>query len=420
MHGDDKSAGERESEIQSCASLFNGANRRTLLKQIGTVAGVSILNSMLPTGLSSAAEPSNKKLSATRRTTPMYAYVGSRTTRERNARGEGISVYQVDQEKGTLTLVQVVKDLVNPSFLALNRACDRLYTVHGDKSDVSAFSIDKATGKLTFINQQSCEGKNPVHLALDPSERFLVVSNHIGGSLAVLNVGEDGALGSLNQLLKLEGPMGPHRVEQPFSKPHFNPFDHSGNFVLVPDKGLDRVFSFRFDNGKLVPATQPFVTTREGAGPRHLALHPSAPFAYVVNELDSSVTTYRFDAGNGSLTPLQVLPSLPSSFTGNSRASEIEVDRSGRFLYASNRGYDSVAAFSIDQGTGLLSPVEFMPTDGKTPRFFTLTPNERFLFALNEDSDTIISMAVDPKKGGLSKTGFSVSTGSPVCMVFSA
>jgi 6-phosphogluconolactonase len=349
----------------------------------------------------------------------MYAYVGSRTTKERNARGEGISVYKVDQDAGTLAQVQVVKDLVNPSFLALNKACDRLYTVHGDESDVSALRIDKASGKLTFINRQGCEGKNPVHLALDPTERFLVVSNHITGSLAVMNVEKDGSLGTLNQLLKLEGPLGPHRVEQPFSKPHFNPFDHTGNFVLVPDKGLDRIFSFRFDNGTLIPAAQPFVTTREGAGPRHLALHPTAPFAYVINELDSTVTTYRFNPQDGSLKPLQVVTSLPSTFTGNSRASEIEVDRSGRFVYASNRGYDSVAAFAIDQGTGLLSPVEFMPTDGKTPRFFTLTPNERFLFALNEDSDTILSMAVDPQKGGLSKTGFSVSTGSPVCMVFS-
>ena len=158
----------------------------------------------------------------------MYAYVGSRTTRERNARGEGITVYLVDQEKGTLAPVQVVKDLVNPSFLALNKAGDRLYTVHGDKTDVSAFSVDKASGKLTFINTQSCEGKNPVHLALDPTERFLVVSNHVGGSLAVMNVAEDGSLGTLNQLLKLEGPLGPHRVEQPFAKPHFNPFDHTG------------------------------------------------------------------------------------------------------------------------------------------------------------------------------------------------
>jgi 6-phosphogluconolactonase (cycloisomerase 2 family) len=417
MQGDENNVGLTEPEIQ--VSSVNGIPRRTLLTQMATIAGVSALGALLPPGLAQAANLLNNK-PVTGRTTPMYAYVGSRTTRERNARGEGISVYKVDQEEGTLTLVQVVKDLINPSFLALNKAGDRLYTVHGDKSEISAFSVDKATGKLSFLNQQSCEGKNPVHLSLDPSERFLVVSNHITGSLAVLNVGEDGALGTLNQLLKLEGPMGPHRVEQPFSKPHFNPFDHSGNFVLVPDKGLDRVFSFRFDNGKLVPADQPFVASREGAGPRHLAFHPRAAFAYVVNELDSSVTVYQFDNHNGGLKAIQVLPSLPATFTGNSRASEIEVDRSGRFLYASNRGYDSVAVYAIDQGTGMLSPVEFMPTEGKTPRFFTLTPNERFLFALNEDSDTIVSMAVDAQKGGLRKTGFSVSTGSPVCMVFSA
>jgi 6-phosphogluconolactonase (cycloisomerase 2 family) len=350
----------------------------------------------------------------------MYAYVGSRTTRARNARGDGITVYQVDEETGTLRLVQVVEDLVNPSFLALNKAGDRLYTVHGDQREVSAFSVDKTSGKLSFINQQSCEGKNPVHLALDPTERFLVVSNHISGSLAVMNVLENGSLGTINQLLELDGTTGPHRIEQPFPKPHFNPFDHTGNFVLVPDKGVDKVFSFRFDNGKLFPADLPFVTTREGAGPRHLALHPKASFAYVINELDSTVTTYRFNASVGSLTPLQILPSLPSTFTGNSRASEIEVDRSGRFVYASNRGYDSIAVFAIDQGTGLLNAVQFMPTEGKTPRFFALTPNCRFIFALNEDSDSIISMGVDPHTGVLSTTGFSIITGSPVCMVFSA
>jgi 6-phosphogluconolactonase (cycloisomerase 2 family) len=412
MYGDDKDAGTR-------LPASNGATRRTVLKQMGAVAGISALGSLLPAGLAQAANLLNNNTDSGR-TTPMYAYVGSRTTRERNARGEGITVYKVDQDAGTLALVQVVKDLVNPSFLALNKAGDRLYTVHGDLTEVSAFSVDNATGKLTFINRQSCDGKNPVHLALDPTQRFLVVSNHIGGSLAVLNVGADGSLGSLNQLLKLEGPVGPHRVEQPFSKPHFNPFDPSGQFVLVPDKGLDRVFSFKFDNGKLYPADQPFVVSREGSGPRHLAFHPKTSFAYVVNELDSSVTAYRFNSQSGALSPIQIVPSLPSTFTGNSRASEIEIDRSGRFLYASNRGYDSVAVFAIDQSSGMLTPVEFMPTDGKTPRFFTFTPNGRFLFALNEDSDTIISMATDARTGALSKTGFTVSTGSPVCMIFSA
>ena len=350
----------------------------------------------------------------------MYAYVGSRTTRARNARGEGISVYAVDQDAGRLTRVQVLGDLLNPSFLALNRQGDRLYTVHGDDSHVSAFAVDKASGQLSFINRQCCEGQNPVHLALDPTERFMVVSNHISGSLAVLDVEADGALGQVRQLVQLQGPVGPHRVEQPFAKPHFNLFDTRGRFVLVPDKGLDRIFSFCFEDGRLVPAPQPFVVTREGAGPRHLALHPHGGFAYAVNELDSTVTTYRFDSQDGALHPLQVLPSLPSSYTGNSRASEIEVDRSGRFLYASNRGLDSLTVFAIDPASGLLEPVQFAPSEGRTPRFFALTPNQRFVFVLNEDSDSIVSMAVDREHGSVQPTGFSITTGSPVCLVFSS
>ncbi|KIY41246.1 hemagglutinin [Pseudomonas sp. 10-1B] len=350
----------------------------------------------------------------------MYAYVGSRTTRERNARGDGITVYEVDQEAGTLERIQVVGDLVNPSFLAMNRAGDRLYTVHGDLGEVSAFCVNREDGTLSLLNTRSCEGRNPVHLALDPSERHLVVSNHITGTLAVMDVEIDGRLGDVSQLVSLEGPVGPHRVEQPFAKPHFNPFDVSGQFVLVPDKGLDRVFSFRFADGRLHPCAQPFVASREGAGPRHIALHPAAPYAFVINELDSSVTSYRLDTGTGALQPLQVVSSLPSTYTGNSRASEIEVSRDGRFVYASNRGYDSIAVFAIDLHSGLLSLVDVAPSGGCTPRFFALTPNQRFVFALNEDSDSIVALAVDAQHGRLSKTGFSVSTGSPVCMVFSA
>ncbi|MFK0095778.1 lactonase family protein [Pseudomonas sp. NPDC090592] len=350
----------------------------------------------------------------------MYAYVGSRTTRERNARGDGISVYRVDQQLGTLDLIQVLGDLVNPSFLALNRAGDRLYAVHGDRSEVSAFKVSAQDGTLSWLNTQNCEGRNPVHLALDPSERHLVVSNHITGTLAVLHVHTDGSLGEVSQLVQLEGPVGPHRVEQPFAKPHFNLFDASGQFVLVPDKGLDRIFSFRFADGKLRPAEQPFVACREGAGPRHIALHPCAPLAFAVNELDSTVTSYRFDAASGALQPLQVLSSLPSTYTGNSRAAEIEVDRTGRFLYASNRGYDSIAVFAIDTHSGLLELLDVTATGGRTPRFFALTPDQRFVFVLNEDSDSIVALAVDAQHGRLSKTGFSVSTGSPVCMVFSS
>ncbi|WP_334054303.1 lactonase family protein [Burkholderia cepacia] len=349
----------------------------------------------------------------------MFAYVGSRTTRERNAHGDGISVYRVNTETGELALVQLVKDLVNPSFLALSADGARLYTVHGDLSDISAFKVDKATGELTFLNRQSTQGKNPVHLAIDPTGRHVVVSNHIGSSLAVLPIESDGSLGELTQLVHLEGPLGPHRIEQKQSKPHFNPFDPTGKFVIVPDKGLDRVFSYRFEDGHLTPADPGFVVSRETSGPRHLAFHPNGSYAYVVNELDSTVTTYRYEKNNGSLHPLQIVSTLPDTFTGNSRASEIEVDKSGRFVYASNRGYDSIAVLKIDQSTGMLTFVEATQTDGRTPRYVTSSPDGRYMYALNEDSDSIVAFSIHEASGHLKPTGFSVESGSPVCMVFS-
>lgn len=349
----------------------------------------------------------------------MYAYVGSRTTRERNARGEGISVFKVTAATGQLERVQVVADLVNPSFLARNRLGDVLYVIHGDQQEVSAFRIDASDGTLRLLNRQSCQGKNPVHLALDPTEQFLVVSNHLSGSLAVLPVALDGSLGEVSQIVRLEGTPGPHKTEQPFSKPHFNPFDPSGRFVAVPDKGLDRIFCFRFANGQLQPAERASVATRENAGPRHLAFHPKEPFAYVVNELDSSVTAYRFSAETGDLEPIQVLSALPDHFTGNSRASGIVVDPAGRTLYASNRGYDSIAIFQIEPGSGRLKFMGAQASMGRTPRFFTLSPNGRMLFVLNEDSDCIVPFTVHENSGLLSPTGMSVYCGSPVCMVFS-
>jgi 6-phosphogluconolactonase (cycloisomerase 2 family) len=350
---------------------------------------------------------------------PMFAYAGSRTTRERKARGEGISVFRVDQDSGRLELVQLLRDLVNPSFLALDKTGAHLYAVHGDMSEISAFRIDGATGHLQFLNRQDTGGKNPVHLAIDPSGRHVVVSNHLGSSLAVLPIRADGSLGELSQLVTLEGPLGPHRVEQKLAKPHFNPFDPSGNFVIVQDKGLDRSFSFRFEGGRLVPAEPPFVVSREGAGPRHMAFAPRRGMAYVVNELDSTVTAYAYSPANGELAPRQILSTLPDTFTGNSRAAGIQVDAGENFLYASNRGHDGIAVFRIDPATGLLAFAGADASGGKTPRFFTLTPNGRFLFALNEDSDSIVAFAVDRETGRLRPTGFTMQSGSPVCMVFS-
>ncbi|MFC4274613.1 lactonase family protein [Achromobacter aloeverae] len=348
----------------------------------------------------------------------MYAYVGSRTTRERQARGEGISIYRYDPATAALQPVEIVRNLVNPSFLAINARKDRLYTVHGDMTDISAFAIDPHSGKLSFINQQSTQGKNPVHLAIDPTGRYMVACNHIGATLAVLPLAADGSLEPVSQLVRLEGQPGPHRIEQKQAKPHFSPFDPDGRHVVVPDKGLDRIFSFRFEDGRLRPAQSASVKTRETSGPRHIAFHPRLPTAYCINELDSTVTTYRYDARTGELTPLQILSALPSTYTGDSRAAEIEVSRDGRYVYASNRGYDSIAVFSADPGTGLLAFDGATPSGGRTPRYTTLTPDGRHLFALNEDSDTIVAFAIDQRTGMPVPTGQEYACGSPVCMVF--
>lgn len=355
----------------------------------------------------------------------MFAYVGCRTSKHRNARGEGINVYRMDPVSGNWTHVQLVKDLVNPSFLAFDRNQNFLYTVHGDCSDVSAFRVDKQTGQLTFINQQSTGGKNPVHLVVDSTNRFLIVANYISGTMAVLPIYSDGSLGELCDLIPT--PCNPKLndvnlyAKQGISHPHHAPLDPTGRFVVVPDLGLNKIFIFTFDatNGKLVANDPPFGTAPDGSGPRHVDFHPTLPYAYVVNELDSTVITYRFDKQNGHLSPLQTLSTLPDTVSGNTCA-EIAVAPSGRFVYVSNRGHNSIAIFAVDYDTGMLSPVGWESTRGETPRFFTLNPSGRFLYAANEDSDTIVTFVVNEFTGKLIPTGQIVRTESPVCIIFSS
>jgi 6-phosphogluconolactonase len=349
-----------------------------------------------------------------------FAYVGARTTRERNARGEGINVYRVDALSGRWSHVQLVTGLANPSYLSFDRTRQFLYSVHGDLSDISAYRIDGDTGRLTEINRGNTDGKNPVHLAVDPSNRFMIVANHISSTVVVMARHADGSIGSVVDKITLSGTIGPHRVEQPFPKPHQVEFDRSGRFVVVPDKGLDQVFTFRFDAdaGKLRPIDSDAPKSREGAGPRHVVFHPTNMFAYVVNELDSTVVAYRFNSKTGALTAFQVLTTLPDTFVGNSRGSEIAMSADGGVLYASNRGHDSVASFSVDPVNGRLSQQGWESSQGKTPRFFALDPSGRLLFAANEDSDDIVAFKVDGSTGKLAATQDVIKTGSPVCIVF--
>jgi 6-phosphogluconolactonase (cycloisomerase 2 family) len=350
----------------------------------------------------------------------LYAYVGCYTTAQRNARGDGIHVYRIDRQTGAWTHVQRVGDLVNPSFLVMAADQRHLYSVHGDETYATAFSVDPATGFLKSLNRGQTGGRNGVHQAIAHDGRFMVVANYGSGNVAVLPVQPDGALADAIQVVVLPGQPGPHRIEQTSSHPHHVVFDPSGRWVIVPDKGLDRVFVFRFDaaTGKLTPSDQGAVTARPGSGPRHAAFHPSLPIAWVVNEIASTITTYAWDGERGSLRPAQILSTLSSNYTGESTAAEIAVSADGRFVYCSNRGHDSIATFTSDAKTGMLTSPSWIPSRGRTPRYIGFDPSYKFFCATNEQSDTVITYRADAATGQLAVIGPPVQNASPVSVVF--
>jgi 6-phosphogluconolactonase len=351
----------------------------------------------------------------------MFAFVGCYTTADRNGSGSGISTYQMDSTTGVWELRSVLEGITNPSFLAFHPNGQALYCVHGGSGQgVSSFAISPETGALTYLNTRPSGGTNPVHLSIHPSGTCLVVANYTGGTVAMLPIAPDGTLGEPTSILELTGEPGPDPVEQPGPHPHDIPLDPSGQFAVVPDKGLDRVFVFRLDtaSGKLRPTEQESVQAKPGAGPRHAAFHPQAPYLYVINELDSTVTTYQFHAESGELTELQVTTSLPADFAERSTGAEIAVAPSGHFVYVSNRGHDSILICAVDPNSGLLTTIGWEPTQGRQPRHFALDPDGSFLYAANQASDCIVTFAVDKTSGTLKSTGQVVRTGSPVSIVF--
>jgi 6-phosphogluconolactonase len=349
----------------------------------------------------------------------MLAYVGGYTSKDRDGRGDGINVYRVDEASGAWTHVQRLGDLVNPSWLTLDPRRPVLYSAHGEGHEAIAYAIEPGSGRLRIRNRQPTQGKNGVRLGIEATGRHLVCANYSSGTVAVLPIEADGALGPLTDLRPLTGRPGPHPTEQTSAHPHDVAFDPRGRFCLVPDKGLDAVFVFRVgEGGTLVPAATPSVASRPGAGPRHAGFHPAGTHAWVLNELDSTLTTYRYDGESGGLEPVQTVTTLPAGWSGANTTSEIAVAPSGAFVYASNRGHDSVAAFGVDPGKGTLAPIGWEPTQGRTPRFIGLDPSGATLYAANQDSDTIVAFRVDPQSGALTPTGQVVKVGSPSTIVF--
>lgn len=334
------------------------------------------------------------------------AYVGCRTTRERNAQGRGLSVFRIDA-RGAWQPVQVVEGLRNPSYLCVHPTQPRLYAVHGDFGEISTFAIG-ADGSLERIAEQSTRGVNPVHLALTASVRWLLVANYASGTLVTLRVGADGGLGAVAHELRMPGERGPH-AQQGGSHPHQVCFAADGRLAFVPDKGLDRVFALSINEDTGVMRIVSATTMPRGSGPRHMSFHPSLPLAFVVGELDRTVTVARVDAVSGALTPVVVRETVPPDVDDGSAAG-IVLSPDAATLFVSNRGHDSVAAFPV-RADGALAEPTWIPA-GPMPRFIGLSPSGRLIVA-REDGHSIA--ALDSAGATFNDVA---RTGSPVCVVF--
>lgn len=349
-----------------------------------------------------------------------FAYVGCRTTRERNAQGTGIAVFEV-HSNGVWTHVQTLAPLVNPSFLAVHPDQRTLYTVHGDNESASAFRIDPLTGQISTLNSQSGIGRNPVHLSFSREADALVIAGYATGDATQIPLAADGALQTpVAPAIRFEGAPGPHRVEQKASHPHHIPRyatpGRDSDWHIVPDKGLDTVSAIRWlaDGTSVVHSRH----AREGAGPRHVAFHPRLPLLYVVNELHSTLTTWSFDPVSGALEPLHTSSVIPPNHHDLTRAAAIAIAADGSKLYVTNRGHDSISTISLDGKSGYPISVEWTPVQGKCPRFLCLGPDGKSLYVANENSHLIVQFEID-ESGVPRPTGRTVSTGSPVCIVFS-
>jgi 6-phosphogluconolactonase len=343
-------------------------------------------------------------------------FVGTYTTGE----SQGIYGFRFDDTTGTIAPVGVVAETANPSFLAASGNRRYLFAVNevAPAGTVTSFAVDGATGQLHAINTESSRGGSPCHLALDRTGRFLAVANYSSGNFAVLPVTADGRLGPAAAVLA-NTDSGPNRARQAVPHAHAVTFDATNTFLLGADLGTDRVFVYRFNpvTGATVANDPASASVEAGSGPRHLAWHPSRRLAFSVNELKSTVTAFTWDATAGRLAPLASYSTLPDDFQGASATAEIVMHPNGRVLYASNRGHDSIAVFSVDE-QGRLSRSQIMPTRGETPRNFAIDPTGRWLIAANQKSGTLAVFRIDGRTGQLSPSGPLVNVAAPVCVLF--
>lgn len=340
-------------------------------------------------------------------------------------KGEGIYVYRLDSSSGTLKPCGLAEGVRNPSYLAFDSSHRFLYVVNELKEfegaptgAVSAFSVDSDSGRLKFLNQKPSHGTDPCHLTVDRTGRFVLVANFASGSVCVLPIREDGSLGDATDVIQHQGSSAdPVRQSGPHT--HAVTLDNTGRYAFVPDLGIDKLMIYKFDGerGKLEPNEEPWVEVTAGAGPRQLVMHPGGGYAYLINELNSTMTAFRYDQVKGGiLREIQTLSTLPEDFKGASTCAEVQISPSGKFLYGSNRGHDSIVIYAIDQENGRLTWMGYRSTQGKTPRHFGIDPAGEFLVVANQDTASVITFRLDPTSGDLSATGYRVDVPTPVCV----
>lgn len=369
---------------------------------------------MAQTDLSEPAQAADK-------TDGPLVYVGTYT----RANSKGIYVYRMNAETGELTPVTTVSGVKNPSFLAISPDQKHLYSVaeismfDGQKAGgVVAFSIDKETGNLTKLNEQPSGGAGPCHIIVDKEGKNVLVANYGGGSVSALPIGEDGRLEEPSSTIQHEGSsVNPQRQKGPHA--HSVNLDPAGRFAFVADLGLDKVMIYRFDadKGKLTANNPPSVSVKPGGGPRHFAFHPSGRFAYVINEIGNTITAFSYDAEEGRLTEIQTLSTIPDDYEKTTHTAEVQVHPSGKFVYGSNRGHDSIAVYQVNQDTGKLTPKGQTPVPA-TPRNFAIDPSGKFLLAEGQSANAIEVFRINQDTGALTSTGHKVKVPSPVCVRF--
>jgi 6-phosphogluconolactonase len=349
-------------------------------------------------------------------------YVGTYTSKT----SKGIYLGQLDAATGKISLTGVAAETESPSFLAFHPtrplllAANEVGQFAGKPGGaISAFAIDAATGKLTLLSQQSSGGAAPCHVNVDRSGRWALFANYSGGSCGTLPILDDGQLGDNLQLVQHRG-SGVDRGRQEAPHAHSINLDAQNRFAFVADLGLDKVMIYRFDveKGSLTANDPAFAAVAAGSGPRHFAFHPSGRYAYVINEMKSTVTAFRYDPARGSLETIQTISTLPADFRKPTTTAEVQVHPNGKFLYGSNRGHDSITAFAIDAQSGKLRLLGQQSTGGKTPRNFAIDPSGRWVIAANQDSDNLVVLKIDEKRGTLSATGQSIAVSMPVCVKF--